>query len=122
MWRYNNPDELYHWGVLGMRWGHRKQKYRESKDYRRAKAIQRKSVKAMSNKELDMVNNRLTKEKNYRANRVDKYLKTAVVIGTVATVLGNMDKIYENSSNLIKHSKKLINNGKGIVNKFIHKN
>lgn len=122
MWEYNDIDELYHHGILGMRWGHRKQRYRESKDYRRSKAIQKKSVKAMSNKELDIVNNRLTKEKNYRTNKVDKYLKTAVVIGTVATVLGNMDKIYDNTSSLVKHGKKLINNGKGIVSKLIRKN
>lgn len=58
-------EYLCHYGVLGMRWGHRKGKKKTSKkvgtskDYKRSKAIQKKSVKQMSNEELKIVTERL---------------------------------------------------------------
>ena len=37
MWKYQNTDELYHYGVLGMKWGHRKA--REERLTRKAQKI-----------------------------------------------------------------------------------
>lgn len=31
MWEYNYTSELYHYGVKGMRWGHRKARYNDAK-------------------------------------------------------------------------------------------
>lgn len=76
MWNYNYSNELYHYGVLGMKWGRRKAKgsssnsssRRKSKvethdDYKRAHS--KKSVKSMSDKELRDINNRLQMEQQY---------------------------------------------------------
>ena len=66
-------NELYHYGVLGMKWGVRRNRKSSSSGTKRnrgphedyVKAHSKKSVKKMSNSELKEANNRLQMEKQY---------------------------------------------------------
>ena len=58
--------ELYHYGVPGMRWGHRKRV--PSADSSEVKKIRKKSIDEMSNQELQKANNRLDLERRYKEN------------------------------------------------------
>lgn len=98
--------ELYHWGIKGMKWGVRryqnkngsltpagKKRYSEvHEDY--AKAHSGKSVKSMSNKELQDVNNRLNMERQYatltkKTSKGKKAVQSLIATaGTIAAAEG----------------------------------
>lgn len=102
-----NNNELYHYGVLGMRWGRRKS--RMSQDAREVKTIKKKKVSEMSNAELRKLNERQNLERNYRQLNPNSISKGIAVVGTTAAVLGSINGIRKNGKELIKVGKTVVN-------------
>lgn len=100
----NYNDELMHYGVLGMKWGRRKNRY-ISKDSKRATNIRKKRIEQMSNEDLKTVNKRLELESRYKDLRSKKNVgKTAVQLfiatGTTIAAIETAAKTYKRIANL----------------------
>ena len=76
MWQYNNTDELYHYGVLGMRWGHHKsstyngpalytKKHRVVLGLRAFSTAGADKRKAKANKRVEILNKKAPGSKRY---------------------------------------------------------
>lgn len=92
MWKYQNTDELYHHGVLGMRWGHRKARQTSSD-------VKTKKAKTSSN------NSSNTKKKMSKAKKVA--IGTAAVAAALAAGYG--------AYKLVKVHKEKVANGKKVI-------
>ena len=109
-------DELYHYGVKGMKWGVRKSRSSSkrksnktkgwSKDAKRANAIKKKSVKQMTNAELRELNKRMELESNYHRLNPNKVKQGLAFAGVAAGAMGTIASLYNNSNNLINIGKK----------------
>lgn len=115
-------DELYHWGIKGMKWGVRryqnkdgtltaegKKRYiSEHEDYTRAHT--QKSVREMSDSELNARINRLQKERQYERLTASpsKLQKAIKIAGATATALGTVTTLYNNGSNVMKLGKSIV--------------
>lgn len=114
-------NELYHYGVKGMKWGIRRKRQNKSSkkskpkkkteeihsDYK--KAHSNKSVKSMSDKELRSRINRLQMEQNYsklKGQKVSKgkkiFDKMNKTLTTAAAITGTGLTLYNNASRIKK--------------------
>ena len=115
-------DELYHWGIKGMKWGVRRYQNKDGtltaegkkryisdhEDYTRAHT--QKNVREMSDSELNARINRLQKERQYAQltaspSKIQKAIKVAA---TTATALGTITTLYNNGSAVMKLGKNIV--------------
>lgn len=117
-------NELYHYGIKGMKWGVRRFQNKDgsytpagkkrrsqegwSDDAKEAASIKKKSVKQMSNSELRKLNERQNLERQYKQLNPNKIKKGMAVAAGIASGMGTIAALYNNSNQLIKAGKAIM--------------
>ena len=108
-------NELYHYGVLGMKWGVRRDRSRSggsrrkrsmSDDAREASAIKKKKVSQMSNSELKKLNERSRLEQEYSRLNPSAVRKGWKFVAGAAGIMGTTLAVYNNSNRIVQIGKK----------------
>lgn len=122
MWVYNKTDELYHHGILGMKWGVRryqnkdgsltslgkKRQRKESDDEKEVNRLRKKKSYELSNAELKKINERRRLESEYVRLHPNTIKKGATIVATTAATLGGIVAIKNNGKDLIKSGKAIV--------------
>lgn len=117
---FKMENELYHYGVLGMKWGVRKSQSKSSSskrkneqrklsdDAREASVIKKKSIGQMTNAELRKANERTRLEQEYSRLNPSTVKKGFTFVVATAGVMNTALNLYNNSDKLIKLGKKFV--------------
>lgn len=115
-----NYNELYHWGVKGMKWGIRryqnkdgtltakgKKHYSMSDDAKTASDLKKKKVSEMSNAELRKLNERTRLEQEYSKLNPGAIRKGWKFVAASAGIMGTALAVYNNSNQIAKIGKEV---------------
>lgn len=120
---YNYSNELYHWGIKGMKWGVRRYQNKDgtltpegqkryddmSDDAKKAHDLKKKNVSEMSNAELKQLNERSRLEQEYSRLNPSTVSKGWKYVTSTVAVTGTILALYGNSERLINLGKKTAN-------------
>ena len=125
MWKYG--EELKHYGVLGMKWGVRKdrgvkgtrrkkktiikrrrQSRKPSNDHVRSRVLRKKKISQLSNTELQEYNHRKNLEKNYKSLNPGIIATGVAAAGTAAAALGTYNALRKNIPDLTNKGKTIL--------------